>query len=330
MIRDSITQKEILFRKESMSEVNNTRDVNLKPLLHDVFEVSEMRENEFEKNIFYLIRKAVNEFEKNKEHERSSWKDQQAFSFSKSLAIALFKYKGEKIICFERESTFNGVFITDLNVQKTHLLSLDINQDSIEKIPDYINSYIINAFIIDVDNDENVNKLLEQYQGTGKKRYASVEKDEEILIYNFNELKKMSEFKEFYFERSDFARIPISFEINYLLKALTYIYIYQCYFYTYYKNNIDAWRDNNELVQEMLRKKYKEIQIEEINYILKIFIYLSYEGNIEHEIDKLRVLRININGMDEINQQIYNGIPFKQDIFEVNEMLIEEYLKIVW
>lgn len=161
----------ICFRIEDISNSSGImRDYNI-----EYKDLPVMRKGEVKSYIAEQIRKQVN-----------GSKDRMLLSYSKSLAVCLLKYNeycdNELHICYDDCMVFNSVIYYDEdNNLKWENYSL---QDALNKNVqfDVIDRVRINNFILDVSDNNLLNKYLQEFTGISLKKFASPQKDYEVVM----------------------------------------------------------------------------------------------------------------------------------------------------
>ena len=139
--------------------------------------------SEIHKQIANMIRNEVN-----------GAKSRIIHSYSKSLAVCLFKYNkfsdNELHIFFDDRIYVNKIFYTNemgLFCHKDYSISESVaiiqanEKDNLFNTSGYI---ILNGFVIDISNNDLLDVYLQYYSGAERKRVASPQKDCEVVVLN--------------------------------------------------------------------------------------------------------------------------------------------------
>lgn len=165
-------------------EDNNGFNPKLREYNKDSFESPFIKSSDADKYIAEEIRKEVNGA-----NERS------LFSCTRSLGVALFKYDyyADNFIIIEYDLEDEvRLEVKDTRIERSCYYDiLDLNYPLKHLYPN--KKIKIFNFSIAVDNDKYLNRYLKAYTGIGKKKFAAVEKDSEVIIKHMNDDIKVSQ-----------------------------------------------------------------------------------------------------------------------------------------
>lgn len=154
----------LLFRIEGNEDWGeNKRDYNLPPI--------PIQAQELDSYIAEEIKKEVN-----------GSKQRKLLSYSKSLGICLLKYVD---YCIDKELhilywLYDCSYIQFGNNQ----MDYDLEEVMEQRTFDTNETIEISNFIIDISDNEMLDQYLRQMTGTGKKKFASPQKDQEVVVMN--------------------------------------------------------------------------------------------------------------------------------------------------
>lgn len=165
----------MLFRIENVNDI----DANLRPYCPDDFLCKSVDKAEFDEFIASIIRQEINGAK-----HRSIW------SYSKSLAACILKYNknaDNELHIFNEGINLDSILYVNSNgtLQRASYSLRERLYWGYER-PFFADGgeIILKNFVIDVSDNELVDKYLRLFTGKGKKKIASPEKDSEVAVMN--------------------------------------------------------------------------------------------------------------------------------------------------